>query len=526
VYNGSAWQEATLVTTATTAELNIMDGDTSASSTTVADADRVVFNDAGTMKQVAVTDLAAYFDDEITAMPNLVTTGALNSGSITSGFGAIDNGSSNITTTGVGTFGSLDISGDIDVDGTTNLDVVDIDGAVDMASTLQVDGAITSSAGATITTADNTAQLTIKSTDADASGGPFIDLIRDSSSPAANDIVGLLRFRNDNSAGDVHTYGLIQSKILDATDGSEDMGLEITMNKDGTNRSRIECLAAETVFNEDSVDLDFRVESNGNANMLVVDAGNDKVGIGTNVPANKLSVVGGDFGTLLLDNANSSHGTQILFQANGTANTGGDIQMSDAGGMKIRTLAVEPITLATSASAGSPANVLVLGTNKDVTVSDGDLVIGTSGHGISFAATGDASGATSELLDDYEEGTWTPVLTTSSGTPATYGTQQIGKYVKIGDLVHIYFDIAINQVNNSNTTLVSGHPFNSVNNDALAVSFFSTLAVSPVFVQFQSVGSSGFMAVGLTSAGTNITNGLGIFGNSARIIASGTYRTA
>jgi hypothetical protein len=61
---------------------------------------------------------------------NIVTTGALNSGSITSGFGAIDNGSSNITTTGVGSFGSLDISGDIDVDGTTNLDVVDIDGAL------------------------------------------------------------------------------------------------------------------------------------------------------------------------------------------------------------------------------------------------------------------------------------------------------------------------------------------------------------------------------------------------------------
>ena len=58
----------------TATELNIMDGDTSASSTTVADADRVVFNDNGTMKQVAVTDLAAYFDDEITAMPNLVTT--------------------------------------------------------------------------------------------------------------------------------------------------------------------------------------------------------------------------------------------------------------------------------------------------------------------------------------------------------------------------------------------------------------------------------------------------------------------
>ena len=93
--------------TSTATELNIMDGDTTASSTTIADADRVVVNDAGTMKQVAVTDLAAYFDDEITAMPNLVSTGALNGGSISSGFGAIDNGSSNITTTGTISFGSL-----------------------------------------------------------------------------------------------------------------------------------------------------------------------------------------------------------------------------------------------------------------------------------------------------------------------------------------------------------------------------------------------------------------------------------
>ena len=109
--------------TATAAELNIMDGDTSATSTTVADADRVVFNDGGTMKQVAVTDLAAYFDDEITAMPNLVTTaattvGALNSGSITSGFGTIDTGSSTITTTGLITGGSLDID-DVVINGST-----------------------------------------------------------------------------------------------------------------------------------------------------------------------------------------------------------------------------------------------------------------------------------------------------------------------------------------------------------------------------------------------------------------------
>jgi len=107
--------------TVTATELNVMDGDTSATSTTIADADRVVVNDAGTMKQVAVTDLAAYFDDEITAMPNLVSTGALDSGSISSGFGAIDNGSSNITTTGTVSFGSL-------TDGTVTItDIADED---------------------------------------------------------------------------------------------------------------------------------------------------------------------------------------------------------------------------------------------------------------------------------------------------------------------------------------------------------------------------------------------------------------
>ena len=92
---------------ATATELNIMDGDTSATSTTLADADRVVVNDAGTMKQVALTDFETYFESALDTLSNVTTVGALNSGSITSGFGAIDNGSSAITTTGTVTYGSL-----------------------------------------------------------------------------------------------------------------------------------------------------------------------------------------------------------------------------------------------------------------------------------------------------------------------------------------------------------------------------------------------------------------------------------
>ena len=112
--------------TSTAAELNILDGNTSATSTTIEDADRVVINDNGSMVQVAVTDLAAYFDDEITAMPNLVTTaattvGVLNSGQIGSGFGSINTGSSEIRTTGSGLFGAVGVTGDLDISGNLKL---------------------------------------------------------------------------------------------------------------------------------------------------------------------------------------------------------------------------------------------------------------------------------------------------------------------------------------------------------------------------------------------------------------------
>jgi len=124
--------------TTTTAEINLIDGGTSRGTTAVASGDGILINDAGTMRMTNVDTVSTYFSSHSVGGGNIVTTGALNSGSITSGFGAINNGSSNITTTGVGTFGSLDISGNIDIDGTTNLDAVDIDGAVQLDATLTV----------------------------------------------------------------------------------------------------------------------------------------------------------------------------------------------------------------------------------------------------------------------------------------------------------------------------------------------------------------------------------------------------
>jgi len=116
--------------TSTATELNIVDGSTTATATTLADADRVVVNDAGVMVQVALTDFETYFESALDTLPNVTTVGALNAGSITSGFGAIDNGSSAITTLGTITYGSLS-------DGTITITAfVDEDDMVSNSATL------------------------------------------------------------------------------------------------------------------------------------------------------------------------------------------------------------------------------------------------------------------------------------------------------------------------------------------------------------------------------------------------------
>ncbi len=228
---------------------------------------------------VGGTNLTAIYSP-IAGGSNIVTTGALNSGSITSGFGNIDNGSSTITTTGQIAAGSLDISGDIDVDGTTNLDVVDIDGAVDMASTLQVDGSITSSDGMTITTADNTDTLTLKSTDTDDDIGPNLRLYR-AVTGADNDSLATIDFAGQDDGGGLTDYASITSQIVDASNTNEDGKLTFKVMNAGSLNQMLTISGPETVVNEGSKDHDFRVESNGNTHMLFVDGGNNRVGIGT-----------------------------------------------------------------------------------------------------------------------------------------------------------------------------------------------------------------------------------------------------
>jgi hypothetical protein len=74
----------------------------------------------------------------------------------------------------------------------------------------------------------------------------------------------------------------------------------------------------------------------------------------------------------------------------------------------------------------------------NVTLSTGNLVIGTAGKGIDFSATTSGSGTmTSELLADYEEGTATATITTTSGSVTLNASFNTIKYTKIGRAVHV-----------------------------------------------------------------------------------------
>ena len=168
--------------------------------------------------------------------------------------------------------------------GTTTMDVAAITGVLTTTAATVFNGGFAANSACTITTADNLSGLIVASTDADAGVGPTVQLFRNSSSPADNDLAGNLLFVAENDASEATVYANIGAHLQDVTNGTEDGKFFINTMIAGAEKSRMFMPATETVFNEESADIDFRVESNGNANMLFVDGGNNRVGVGTNAP--------------------------------------------------------------------------------------------------------------------------------------------------------------------------------------------------------------------------------------------------
>ena len=123
-----------------------------------------------------------------------------------------------------------------------------------------------------------------------------------------------------------------------------------------------------------------------------------------------------------------------------------------------------------------------ISSNGNVTIDDGNLIVGTSGHGIDFSATSDGSGATSEILYDYEVGTFTPTTNEGSFTSAE------GKYTKIGNQVTVWIYIPTI----SNTTSTSNFQVESLPFSGAAGMVQSTGSVMVRYVNSTSIDGANF----------------------------------
>jgi hypothetical protein len=111
------------------------------------------------------------------------------------------------------------------------------------------------------------------------------------------------------------------------------------------------------------------------------------------------------------------------------------------------------------------ATVSAVTAKAGLTLDIGNLIIGTSGNGIDFSAT--PGTGTSELFNDYEEGTWTPVLTggTTNPTYTVSASETGGRYTKIGNIVYFSFEVRWSAVSGgSGDVIITGLPFTRVNN--------------------------------------------------------------
>jgi hypothetical protein len=180
---------------------------------------------------------------------------------------------------------------------------------------------------------------------------------------------------------------------------------------------------------------------------LVWDNTNGRLGIGTASPAQPLNIKGSGTQTLWLESTDtqkailaiSASDTSVALQS--TYNTGGS--------------AARPFIFYNVSTA-----LMTFDVNKTVALQG---ATSSAGIGIGFPATQSAS-SDANTLDDYEEGTWTPVLVGSTSGAYSNTNYNTGKYVKIGKYVWIELEVGCaNSFQPVGDLTITGLPFTSVN---------------------------------------------------------------
>jgi len=219
-----------------------------------------------------------------------------------------------------------------------------------------------------------------ETTDASASAAPDVALYRNSATPTNGDDLGHLIWRgvttdDDPATGSQSWTTLTRKNYADifceaqvATTGSESGKMHLRTKKAGTMNKMISLSATEIIVNEDgnsgNKDIDFRVESTGNDNMLFVDSANDEVGIGTNSPSATLDILtGGTF-----------RNTRLL-----TVSVSGSTTLTEAAHAGRYNICAGNITLPSTSTAGEHYAIL--------NTTGGNITIGRNGNNINGAGS-------------------------------------------------------------------------------------------------------------------------------------------
>ena len=243
-------------------------------------------------------------------------------------------------------------------------------------------------------------------------------------------------------------------------------------------------------------DIVFSTNDNNTPNLKIDTSGRVMIGSAAYIGGAALAVLGtsstpNTYGSLAIGKvgANPTSGTTLanIRLNGGSVGTGRGAEINAIADANWSDGSSHPtyLTFSTVASSSTSATERIrVHAGGNVDIKTGNLVISTSGKGIDFSATSDGTGTTSsEVLDDYEEGTFNPTLQNGNNGYRF----QYGYYVKIGAAVHFTAFIEVSATPPSSNIAIGGLPFTSLNvNNANAYVF-------PMLTNRTSFGTSGQM---------------------------------
>lgn len=246
-----------------------------------------------------------------------------------------------------------------------------------------------------------------------------------SNQTSENEVLGRLSFTNTNSTNIGNKRLAYVSGVRGATNNSA--YLEFGTANDGLGTQKMVLDVSGSLF------LNTTRVSGNNANILT---------LADNVTGLQTS----EFGVRILATSNNGQAKSAIgFEADGGTNN--DTRIS----------------FYTQLNASSLDRQVTITRNGNLNLVTGNLVIGTAGKGIDFSADGNAGGMTSELLDDYEEGTFTPTAFGETTAGTTTYTNQLGYYTKIGRQVNVTLLITWTALTGTGNLRIGGLPFTSAN---------------------------------------------------------------